>query len=56
MSANHGEDEKIEARLHSELGGIHGIRGEYGPAREHFEHSLRLRTAVDDLPGMDNAT
>jgi class 3 adenylate cyclase/tetratricopeptide (TPR) repeat protein len=46
------EDEKIEARLHSELGGIYGNRGDYPRAREHFEHSLRLRTDVDDLPGM----
>jgi len=46
------DDEKIEARLHSELGGIYGERGEYMRAREHFEHSLRLRTDVDDLPGM----
>ncbi len=46
------DDEKIEARLHSELGGIYGERGDYTRAREHFEHSLRLRTDVDDLPGM----
>jgi class 3 adenylate cyclase/tetratricopeptide (TPR) repeat protein len=46
------DDEKIEARLHSELGGIYGMRGDYPRAREHFEHSLLLRTEVDDLPGM----
>jgi tetratricopeptide (TPR) repeat protein len=46
------DDEKIEARLHSELGGIYGMRGDYPRAREHFEHSLRLRAEVDDLPGM----
>jgi len=46
------DDEKIEARLHSELGGIYGYRGDYPRAREHFEHSLRLRAEVDDLPGM----
>lgn len=49
---NSFDDEKIEARLHSELGGIYGNRGDYPRAREHFEHSLRLRTEVDDLPGM----
>ncbi|HJZ46169.1 MAG TPA: tetratricopeptide repeat protein, partial [Roseiflexaceae bacterium] len=49
---NSFDDEKIEARLHSELGGIYGYRGDYPRAREHFEHSLRLRTEVDDLPGM----
>jgi tetratricopeptide (TPR) repeat protein len=49
---NSFDDEKIEARLHSELGGIYGYRGDYPRAREHFEHSLRLRAEVDDLPGM----
>jgi tetratricopeptide (TPR) repeat protein len=49
---NSYDDEKIEARLHSELGGIYGWRGDYARSREHFEHSLRLRTAVDDLRGM----
>ena len=49
---NSFDDEKIEARLHSELGGIYGNRGDYRRAREHFEHSLRLRTEVDDLAGM----
>ncbi|HEU5099356.1 MAG TPA: adenylate/guanylate cyclase domain-containing protein [Roseiflexaceae bacterium] len=49
---NSFDDEKIEARLHSELGGIYGYRGNYPRAREHFEHSLRLRAEVDDLPGM----
>ena len=28
------------------------MRGDYPRAREHFEHSLQLRTEVDDLPGM----
>jgi len=46
------DDEMIEARLHSELGGIYGMRGDYPRAREHFERSLQLRTEVDDLPGM----
>jgi tetratricopeptide (TPR) repeat protein len=42
----------IEARLHSELGGIYGMRGDYPRAQYHFEYSLRLRTEVDELPGM----
>jgi class 3 adenylate cyclase/tetratricopeptide (TPR) repeat protein len=46
------DDEKIEARLHSTLGAIYGMRGDYPRARENFEHSLKLRTAVDDLAGM----
>jgi class 3 adenylate cyclase/tetratricopeptide (TPR) repeat protein len=46
------EDEKIEARLHSELGGCYGARGDFPQAREHIERSLELRNAVDDLPGM----
>ncbi len=28
------------------------MRSDYPRAREHFEHSLRLRAEVDDLPGM----
>jgi tetratricopeptide (TPR) repeat protein len=46
------DDELIEARLHSELGGIYGWRGDYPRAQEHFERSLRAREAVDDLPGV----
>ncbi len=46
------DDEMIEARLNSELGGIYGMRGDYPRAQHHFAHSLRLREAVDDLPGM----
>jgi class 3 adenylate cyclase/tetratricopeptide (TPR) repeat protein len=49
---NSFDDEMIEARLHSTLGAIYGMRGDYAGAREHFEHSLDLRAAVDDLPGM----
>ncbi|MEP7188062.1 MAG: adenylate/guanylate cyclase domain-containing protein, partial [Roseiflexaceae bacterium] len=49
---NSFDDEMIEARLHSTLGAIYGMRGDYPRAREHFEHSLQLRTEVDDLPGM----
>ncbi|HEU4325388.1 MAG TPA: adenylate/guanylate cyclase domain-containing protein [Roseiflexaceae bacterium] len=46
------EDELIEARLHSDLGAVFGMRGDYPRARHHFEHSLNLREKVDDLPGM----
>jgi class 3 adenylate cyclase/tetratricopeptide (TPR) repeat protein len=46
------DDEMIEARLHSTLGATYGMRGDYQRARHHFEHSLQLRTEVDDLPGM----
>ncbi len=46
------EDELIEARLHSELGGVFGMRGNYPRAQHHFKHSLILREKVDDLPGM----
>lgn len=46
------EDELIEARLHSELGGIYGMRGDYPRAQEHFERSLHARKTIDDLPGM----
>ena len=49
------EDEQIEARLHSELGGIYGMRGDYPRARHHFEHSLRIREMIDDLPGLTAA-
>jgi class 3 adenylate cyclase/tetratricopeptide (TPR) repeat protein len=46
------EDELIEARLHSELGAIFGMRGDYPRARHHFARSLHTRELVDDLPGM----
>lgn len=46
------DDEKIDARLHSELGSIYGMRGDYERSRRHFMHSLELREAVDDLPGI----
>lgn len=49
---NSFDDEKTEARLHSTLGAIFGMRGDYARAHEHFQHSLQLRAAVDDLPGM----
>jgi tetratricopeptide (TPR) repeat protein len=46
------DDELIEARLLSELGGIYGDRGDYPRSQEHFERSLRARDAADDLPGL----
>lgn len=46
------DDELIEARLHSELGGIFGMRGDYPRAQMHFERSLRARESIDDLPGI----
>jgi tetratricopeptide (TPR) repeat protein len=46
------DDELIEARLHSELGGIYGMRGDYPRAQQHFERSLHAREVVDDLPGV----
>ena len=46
------DNELIEARLHSELGGTYGMRGDYSRAQEHFERSLRAPEEIDDLPGM----
>jgi class 3 adenylate cyclase/tetratricopeptide (TPR) repeat protein len=46
------DDEQIEARLHSTLGGIYGMRGDYQRALHHFERSLEAREAIDDLAGM----
>ena len=46
------DDQLIEARLHSELGGIHGMRGDYPTARYHFERSLTIREALEDISGM----
>jgi predicted ATPase/class 3 adenylate cyclase len=42
----------IEARLHSTLGAIYGMRGDYTRARQHFEHSRQIRETIDDLPGV----
>lgn len=44
--------ELVEARLHSELGTIAGMRGDYVRARAHIERSLRAREQIDDLPGV----
>jgi class 3 adenylate cyclase/tetratricopeptide (TPR) repeat protein len=46
------DDELIEARLHSTLGTIYGMRGEYQQARHYFDRSLQVREQIDDLPGM----
>jgi adenylate cyclase len=46
------DDELIEARLHSTLGAIYGMRGDYPRAQHHFERSLRAREAIDDLAGI----
>lgn len=46
------DDEWIEARLHSTLGTIYGMRADYPRARHHFERSLKARESIDDLPGM----
>jgi tetratricopeptide (TPR) repeat protein len=46
------EDERIEARLHSQLGTIYGTRGDYPQARHHFGSSLAAQEAIDDLKGM----
>lgn len=44
-------DELIEADLHSILGGIYGMRGEFELSQHHFEHSLRARIAAEDIRG-----
>lgn len=49
------QDELVKARLHSTLGSIYGMRGEYPRAQHHFTLSLQVREAVDDLPGMINS-
>ncbi len=45
------EDERIEASLHTQLGTIYGMRGEYAQARFHFENALAAQEAIDDLYG-----
>ncbi|MDZ4717982.1 MAG: adenylate/guanylate cyclase domain-containing protein [Roseiflexaceae bacterium] len=45
-------DELIEADLHSILGGIYGMRGDYPRCQYHFEHCLRAREAADNLAGV----
>lgn len=45
------EDERIEASLHTQLGTIYGMRGDYQQARTHFEHALAAQEEIDDLYG-----
>ncbi len=45
------EDERIEARLHTQMGTIYGVRGDYGQARFHFENALAAHEAIDNLYG-----
>jgi len=45
------EDERIEAGLHTQLGTIHGMRGDYPQARAHFERALAAQEDIDDLYG-----
>lgn len=45
------EDERIEASLHSHIGTIHGMRGDYAQARFHFESALAAQEASDNLYG-----
>jgi class 3 adenylate cyclase/tetratricopeptide (TPR) repeat protein len=48
-------DELIEADLHSILGGIYGMRGDYQRSHHHFERCLAAREAADDLPGVSSS-
>ena len=49
------EADAVEARLHTTLGAIYGMRGDYPRSRHHFERSLAVRSAIDDLPGMSSS-
>jgi tetratricopeptide (TPR) repeat protein len=49
------EDERIEARLHTQLGMIYGTRGAYMEARHHFGSALAAQEAIDDLGGMSKS-
>lgn len=44
-------EDLIEADLHSILGGIYGMRGEFEHAQHHFESSLHARIAAEDIRG-----
>lgn len=48
-------DEMIEADLHSILGGIYGMRGDYPRSQHHFERCLRARETIDDLAGVSSS-
>lgn len=45
------EDERIEARLHTQMGTIYGVHGDYTQARYHFENALAAHEAIDNLYG-----
>jgi adenylate cyclase len=45
-------DDLIEADLHSILGGIFGMRGDYARCQYHFERCLAARSAAEDLAGV----
>jgi class 3 adenylate cyclase/predicted ATPase len=45
------EDERIEAELQMLMGTLYAMRGEYDPARFHFENALAAQEAIDDLYG-----
>ncbi len=45
------EDERIEAHLQTQIGTIHGMRGNYAQARFHFENALAAQEAIDNLYG-----
>lgn len=43
------EDERIEAILHSQIGTIYGMRGDYPQARFHFASALAAQESIGDL-------
>jgi tetratricopeptide (TPR) repeat protein len=45
-------DDLTEADLHSVLGGIYGMRGDYPRCQYHFERCLQAREIADDLSGV----
>jgi adenylate cyclase len=45
------EDERIEANLQTLMGALYAMRGEYDPARFHFENALAAQESIDDLYG-----
>lgn len=45
------EDERIAARLHTQIGTIHGMRGDYVQARFHFENALAIQDQIDNFYG-----
>jgi tetratricopeptide (TPR) repeat protein len=45
------EDERIEAELQMLMATLYAMRGEYGPARFHFENGLAAQESIDDLYG-----